>query len=668
MNQPDQAPNDPRQADEFDRLLTALLRGQTLETDEPMLEETARFTRQLVAAAHQIQPRPTFKRQLRQQLLHKATEKTQKKPWRSLWWERWQGSLTMKRTAYSLAGLAAVVVIAFVGWSLFNNQLGRPEEPAAVAVVPTEAAQPAQPAPTEAASTVTEEMAAPVAEPPAAPLPVPTEAPVAGAGGDATSIFPGAIQSERAMGGGGGGEGFGGPFTNATLILDATLPTIERATTYQLPQTFDQPIDLEALRAWAAKFGVTGDVYFDWYAGMPADGSGQPGAYRIFAGDRRVTAYNGGEFIFEDLRYNMGFDTQPLPFAESAAIADRLVTELGLLDVPYVQRRGWGYEVQYLLLVDGYPVNMPILSITISGRGDVATVMYRPNILGGAVGETTLRSAAEAWAFIQRHQADGQIYFNLFPVNPAYYMPSGAGGQRTHWQRELVPGEEIAMFSWIQVFRKADGSGEPLLLTDRNIRLLADRGVLEQMADIAAGGSNLSLRGTLSGEPGSLALNVTAFEPVTGPSDLYLGGSSRLEGGVVYLQVPGGYRFALANAPDDLPLDTDMTVYSWGIRPDERGLPILDWTAIDLWNVPYAEGPDFAEIDPYSGVTGVTIDRVDLGYQIIYSGEVTIGSTMPYNPGGSEPHLVPAWFFTGTTNKGDVIEIIVPATTEIELQ
>jgi hypothetical protein len=35
---------------------------------------------------------------------------------------------------------------------------------------------------------------------------------------------------------------------------------------------------------------------------------------------------------------------------------------------------------------------------------------------------------------------------------------------------------------------------------------------------------------------------------------------------------------------------------------------------------------------------------------------------------GENPQLVPVWIFTGRTNKGDIVEIFIPAPSSIELK
>ena len=425
--------------------------------------------------------------------------------------------------------------------------------------------------------------------------------------------------------------------------------------------------------AFAEKMGVSGDLYFDWYAGMPltgeATGAGPtPNVYHIFAGNQRVTAYDSGEFIYENLAYNMGFSARPLPFEENAAIAEEAALERGLLDFPYALHRSWGYEVQFLELIDGRPANAPRLMVTIAPDGNVATVVYRSSVAGAVLRDEPLRSAQEAWDYLASHLQDGQFFFNLYASNPDYYRPVGSSRSRVHWQRERAAGQTVALSSWVTVYRPADGSITPLLIANNNIQILADAATLEAIAEEATNGANLHLVGMLSGEPGSQTLAVESWDVVNGPSDLYLGGVIRLREGQVTLEVPGGYPFPLADAPTDLPLDVAVNVYSSGIRADEAGKPILEWNSIELWNIPMPAEEAYATIDPFNGITDVIIDQVQLGYQQVYPGEMMAGTSEVYNPAGSRPNLVPVWVFTGQTNKGDIVEFFIPALSAIELQ
>jgi hypothetical protein len=661
--------HEQQQADEFEHRLGLLLAGEPL----PATDDAGRMARQLVDAAQQAGPRPAFERALRAQLLQKAALKAQAEAKRPPWWAFWQRSPATRRVASSLAGVAAVAIIAVVGWSIFSNRPG--EAPETIASLPEATETPESTVVVEIAASVT-----PASQP--ADLPAPTEAatlaeptPLPATVVEEIAIAPPGLPPFAGGMGGGGGDGaeYLGPFVNATITLNAALPEIATAPVFEAVQTYGQPVDVERLRVFAEKVGVSGTLYFDWYAGMPIDGNANaggpaPNVYRIFDGNRRVTAYDSGEAIYENLAYSMGFSSRPLAFAENAAIAERVAQEWGLVDFPYVLHASWGYEVQFLELVDGRPVNIPRLTMTIAPDGEVATIVSRASSVGGLLREESLRSAQEAWVYLESHLQDGQFYFSLYASNPDYYMPVGLGDQKTHWQRDYAGDETVQLTSWVSVYRPIDGSGPPLLIANNNIRLTADEATLEAMATATTGGVNLRLVGTISGPIGEQTLAVASWDSVTGPSDLYLGGTTRSRDGQVVIEVPGGYPFPLAGAPADLPLDTTVNVYATGIRADEAGRPILEWTSIDLWYMPAPLELDYAAIDPFVGITSVVIDRVQLGYQQFYPGEMLAGTVTVYNPTGALPNLVPVWVFTGQTNKGDTVEFMIPAPSAIELQ
>ncbi|MCB0009435.1 MAG: hypothetical protein KDE04_23380, partial [Anaerolineales bacterium] len=83
------------------------------------------------------------------------------------------------------------------------------------------------------------------------------------------------------------------------------------------------------------------------------------------------------------------------------------------------------------------------------------------------------------------------------------------------------------------------------------------------------------------------------------------------------------------------------------------------------YNVPVDSGVIVE--DPFSNISGVNITTVELVYQYLYPYE----AFYPYSQvplfTNDFSHLVPAWRFTGTTNKGDLVEFIVPALVTVEL-
>jgi len=681
--QPNQ--NEQQSAEELDRLITALQQGKTVSHQQ----EDGQMAQQLVQLAATIQPRKPFVNGLRSQLVTQANQKSNIKKGLTPLFEEWVRSITMKRILLPLAGLTAVIILAVVGWNIFRPTSAGTEPAVEIAAAATEtenieteavvepetAATPEeevveQPVEIE---TVETEAAAPTEEA-IVEEPVAAEA-VENLAAD-EAIAPGFSAYGRG-GGGGGGYGYGegqGPFTDATLTLNAELPQDTEAAVYAAPaQNSISTLDEEKVRAFADKMGVTGEMYFEWYNGMSLDGQDDGSGngayvYRIFDGKRQVSAYVSGEMFYEDTRlYSQNL--QPMPFVDRAAVAEQFLQDRNLLDFAYQIHPGWGNEVQFLTLLDGRPVNnWSLITVNVTGDSQIISVSIRPFGDLTQLQAESLRSAADAWQYLQDNFADGPVMFNLIASDPAYYAPPQSNNVKTHWEREFAAGQEVTLNSWIQIFRPADGSATPRLSTDRGMVLAADDATLEAIAAAVSFGNNVHLQGTLSGETDNLVLNISNWEPIVGPFDIYLNGTSRLVNGLVSLELPGGFPIQLANPPADLPIDSFISMSSWSVRVADDGVSaIADWVSIDLTDSNYIDQGAPPVEDPFSNISGVTINKVELVYNYLYPFESLNPATgIPYIA-DDKSHLVPFWRFTGETNKGDLVEFMIPAPAGVEL-
>jgi hypothetical protein len=660
--------NEQQYAEELDRQITLLQLGKQISQQG----ESKQLVQQLHQVASTLQPRQTFTKELRSQLVAQAQQKSQQKKGvtRTSLFEEWVKSIQMKRLIFSLAGLTAVLALAILGWNILRPSSSSSEPVVEVAAIEVTEGSPAIEStavkPTSTSATVETPTASKdeVVTQPVAP--VSTESPVTE---DAAAAFSG----PRGQGGGGGyayGEGQG-PFFDTTFTLNADLPQDTEAAVYTGNIKNHTSLDRDLVSAFADKMGVNGELYFEWYSGLPVDGqddgSGNiPYVYRIFDGKRQVSAYLSGEIFYEDTAlYNQNLP--PMPYAERAAFAEQFLLERNLLDFDYEIHSGWGTEIQFLPLVDGRPINnWAVITVNVTGDSQIMSVSIRPLEELTQIQVDPLRSAADAWQYVIDNAASGYVMFNLIPSNQDYFAPQPAG-EKTHWEREFTSGQEVSLASWIQIFRPANGSVTPRLQTDRGLVLAADDATLDAIAEVATNGNNVLLRGTLSGEPNSLILNVSAWEAVTTPFDLYLNGTTRQINGVVSLELPGGFPIQIANPPADLPLDTAVSMWSWGVRVADDGVSaIADWVTFDLLYYNYIDqGVPFE--DPFSNISGVTINSVKLVFQYLYPYE-------SFNPYSGVPfiaddngHLAPAWRFSGETNKGDMIEFIVAASVSVEL-
>ncbi len=680
--QPNQ--NEQQSADELDQLITALQQGKTVSHHD----EDGQMAQQLVQLAAGIQPGKPFVNGLRSQLVTRANQKSTIKKGLTPLVEEWVRSITMKRILLPLAGLTAVFILAIVGWNMFRPTSAGTEPAVEIAAAATETENVEGQAVVEPETAVSPEPE--VVEQPAAVETVETEVvsptkeaiveePVTAEAVEnvvADESIAQAFPAYGRGGGGGGGYGYGegqGPFTNATITLNADLPQETEAAVYAAGTLQNAAsLDQEQMRAFADKMGVSGDIYFEWYNGMPLDGqddgSGNvPYVYRIFDGKRQVSAYLSGEMFYEDTSL-YAQNLPPMPFAERAAIAEQFLQERNLLDFDYEIHPGWGNEVQFLTLLDGRPVNnWSLITVNVAGDSRIISVSIRPFGELNQIQSESLRSAADAWQYLQDNLADGSLMFNLIASDPAYYAPAVSGSEKTHWDREFAVGQEVTLNSWIQMFRPADGSLTPRLVTDRGITLAADDATLEAIAEAVSFGNNISLHGTLSGEGENLVLAVSNWNAITGPFDVYLNGTTRLVNGVTSLELPGGFPIQIANPPADLPMDAFVSMSSWSVRIADDGVSaIADWVTFDLsYSIPDAQGVPVE--DPFSNISGVTINKVDLVYNYLYPYESLNPTTgIPYIADDNS-HLAPIWRFTGETNKGDMVEFMIPAPASVEL-
>ncbi len=634
------------QADQLEALIAARQRGVPISP----ADETAHLTAQLTRLADNLQPDPAFARRLELQLLQQARQLHATHPPSVSLWERIVRSLDMKRFVYSAAGVAVLAIVVVAAWSLLRPGA---ENPGAVVDAPS--ATPESIAQVEA----TTPTAPPISEDQAG-------APET-AGGSESAVAPGA--PPRGLGGGGGAEAAGSafytPFLSATLTLETPLPDNTIGPVYVArPRT----LSLDDFRAIADRLGATGEIYFEWYAGSPVTYDASAPAnyvYRIFQGDVRVSMFNSTDIYYENLAYLNTLTQPPLPFEQRREIAETFLQERGLLPFPYVVRAGWGYDVQFLLVQDGRPVtNYPFITVTVTPAGQIASIGYRPLTASEQVAEAPLISAEEAWAYIQEHLQDGQLVYNIYPTAPEYYSPQPTTGV-AHWERQFAAGQNVVIFSWLQVYRSINNQSAPRLVTDRNLILEGEPGLLEEIADNAS--QVMRLEGQIVGEPGNLRLQVAAWAPQVDPYDLYLTGTTRGQDGSIYLEIAGGFRILLLNAPADLPLDANVNVYSWGVRAQDgdQCKAVMDWVTLDLLSPVYSE-PVAPVGDPYSGIEGVTITQVEMVLQYAYPGEAPYPATRPYSQ-DDQAHALPTWVFSGVTNKGDAIEFMVPAVATLEL-
>ena len=582
----------------------------------------------------------------------------------------------MRRVLFALVGCTAVIILAVLVWNLFRSPTGGVEpgiEASAAGsdqgvAVNSDSGETAvsPPNPVKQDDETEESETMPQSE--------------EGVAVESETIHNVVTESAAAMDmaigrGGGGGYGYGGEgtFTNATISLNADLPQLSNAPVYVVPfPNGSAAFDEAMLRAFADKIGMSGDIYFEWYEGLPIDGredfnGNAPYVYRIYDGSRQVSAYLGGELIYEDLSLYSN-NVAPLPFDERSAIAEQFLLAHDLLDFEYKMHAGWSHNVQFVQIIDGRPVNnWPMITVQVSGDGQIMSMSLRPLPNFTKLQVEALRSSAEAWEYLQDNFADSPMMYNIFPSNPEHFMLPKPSAPKTHWEREFSVGEEVGILSWVRIYRPLDGDGALRLTTERGMELAADMATLEAIAESVSIGNNVRLQGVISGEPGKLMLEVTHWEPISGIFEIYLNGTIRELNGVVSLELPGGFPIQIASPPADLPLDVTIGMSSWSVRVADDGVSaIADWTYIDMMDANYFEPGQYYE-DPYVSVSSVSINEVELVYQYLYPYEsLDYHTGVPY-VANDNSHLVPVWRFAGETNKGDRVEFMIAAPANVDL-
>lgn len=485
-----------------------------------------------------------------------------------------------------------------------------------------------------------------------------------GGGGEALSESGGGIpvEGDGSIGGGDGLEMpifFENRLENAQFNLNTTLPGSPAPTTVW--QQSQNEMSQEQMRDLANRLGFTGPIYTDpWYDQFLQDNPGMwpgPRSYYVFDGSRMLSFYGANVNFFDNAAIPAGTPWTLMPFAQARPIAEAYLNERGLLDFPYeiVLSPYGGQEINIHRLVNGVRNTTAEISVSVAPNGNILSLYIQPFTAFTAVGDYPLISAEEAWQLAQGTPDHLRVFHSIY-IDPAT-LPTDLGqssSEYRYWARTYTNGENITMYFYPIVYLSADGSAAPLVRAGE-FNLIASESDIQTM--VANANQNIRLTGVVQGDTlYNQSIQVTSLE-VLGDYQEWQSrqGVIRRADGQTYLDTAEGETLIIPNAPADLPDGTEVYVSGPSIEAGEPYGTFI-WMGIDKVVV-YTEDPAVFEPGLYPTpvpISQVNIDKVELVYSYSYT-----PSPDGSGPGGT--WIQPTWRFTGTTDTGEIVELLVQA-------
>lgn len=485
-----------------------------------------------------------------------------------------------------------------------------------------------------------------------------------GGGGEALSESGGGIPIEG-DGSIGGGDGVDMPIffenrlENAQFNLNTTFPGVPAPTTVW--QQSQNEMTQEQMRDIANRLGFTGPIYTDpWYDQFLQDNPGVwpgPRSYYVFDGSRMLSIYGATVSFYDNNAMPIGTAWTLMPFEQARPIAEAYLNERSLLDFPYevVMAPYGGQEVSFYRLVNGIRNTTPEISISVAPSGNIVSLYIQPFSAFAAVGDYPLISAEEAWQLAQGTPDYLRVFHNIY-TDPTT-LPTDLGvpsSEYRYWTRTYTNGENVTMYFYPIVYLLADGSAAPLVRAGE-FNLIASEVDIQTL--VANSSQNIRLTGVVQGDtPYNQSIQVTSLEVIGDYQDWQSRqGVIRRADGQTYLDTIEGETIIIPNAPADLADGTEVYVNGPSIEAGEPFGTFI-WTGIDKVIV-YTEDPAIYEPGAYPTpvpISQVNIDKVELVYGYSYS-----PSPDGNGPGGV--WMQPTWRFTGTTDTGELVELLVQA-------
>lgn len=636
---------DEQLARELDAFLTAQLKGQPTPAISPELQADARLATLLRQTATAVEPEPLFLARLEADLVAAAAVETaassrtpvnKRMPARRpTFWQNLSHNIkegfTMKRFVFTFGAVAALVVIAFFAWTAWRG--GQPNEPDVIANVPTTVAETPAPA----------EPTAGPAEPTINPELLPTLPSLAGASGLGGGFGGGADDSSRMI--------MTDPLSGTQYVLNATLP-IEPITAVVYDTANQVVYTLDDVARLASLFGLSGPIYTETYYQEPGNEWTPSPVYQVFDGSRQLAVGNT-YFSYMDNSGLVNGSADPMPFAQAGPIAEAYLRERGLLEFPYQMLSQNGYDIEIRRLVDGRPAIFPEIQVSVSNSGVVWSVFSNPMSSLAPLGNYPLRSAQEAWQFMQEHGVDFQsVFYSTYP-GPEFAqspMPVDAQDYR-YWQRQYVDGQTVTMYPYPMVFLPVNGDAAPRIVIEQYLLT----GPAEELQAIAAYvGRQIQVTGVVTGDVQQTAvykvIELVSWEPRENMVEYtFREGVVSRSGEQVMLVVSEAESYVIPDAPADLNDGERIYVSGWIDAPN-----VFNWQGMGI----VVAEPASSEMMPvdsflFQSIGQVTIDQVELVYAVVsVYDEATQTSRFLFSP---------AWRFHGTTDRQELIDIYVQA-------
>ena len=452
---------------------------------------------------------------------------------------------------------------------------------------------------------------------------------------------------------------------NAQFNLNTVLPAAPGATTVW-QQGMDE-MTQEQMRDLANRFGFTGPLYTDpWYDQMLQDNPGiwpGPRSYYVFDGPRTLSFYGANLSYFDNGAMMNVIGWTLMPWEQARPLAEAFLSERGLLDFPYevVPNPYGGDDVAFYRLVNGVRSTSSEISVSVTPEGNILSVYVQPFSAFTAVGDYPLISAEEAWQLVQGTPDYLRVFHNVY-TDPATIQPyvDPSASEYRYWSRTYQNGEAITMYFYPTVYNALDGSAP--LVRAGEFNLIASEADLQLMA--ANINQNIRLTGTVQGDTlYNQTIQVTSVQVIGDYQDWQSReGTIRRADGQTYLDTIEGETFIIPGAPADLP-DGEQVYVNGPIIEAGEPFGTFIWTGIDRV-VAFTEEPGVFDpgIFPTPVPIGqVNIDKVELVYTYSYT-------SSPDGTDAGSTWQQPAWRFTGTTDTGELVELLVQAVAPEYLQ
>ena len=249
-------------------------------------------------------------------------------------------------------------------------------------------------------------------------------------------------------------------FGASELTLTAAFPeSPAEAVVYE--QAVEEVTSPEQAKAFASQLGVDGEVYL-----TPYEGGGS--SFIVTDGVQQVSIINTTTYFVYSADFGVGVSSSadPLPLTERVQIAETFLSEHGLLDFEYQvdETLSQDNRVVFTRILNNTPLLItdtynPFIEVKVNNNGEIAFLIYRLNKIN-ALGNYPLRTAQEAWNLVLEDPDDQRVQYTVEPESRLHRTSLPA------WQRSHAIGQRVNLYSYINVYDSADGSGKAWVTAD----------------------------------------------------------------------------------------------------------------------------------------------------------------------------------------------------------